>query len=80
MYTYFKVFFQLLEIIGKTFFLMKNENKKLVQKMIWATAHLYCKEGSCIVTEAVRLGLYCRIVLQETWLGTICIAIHSSVL
>ena len=42
---------------------------------------LYCnKVGSCIVTEVARLGLYYRIVLQKTWLGTICIAIHSGVL
>ena len=39
---------------------------------------MYCNTLGCIAEN--RAQLYCRIVLQEAWLGTICIAIQSTVL
>ena len=59
-YTYFKVFFQLLEINEKN----EKRKRKLLNDgadLKWATAHLYCKTRFVLQYEVAGLGgLYCK--------------------
>ena len=55
MYTYFKVFFQLLEINEKKNEKRKKKNLNCGADLKWATAHLYCKTRFVLQYEVAGL-------------------------